>query len=49
MKKFKTVSDAKALARQKLIALHYASIALNQEQLEADAIAKQQAKQNFEY
>jgi len=49
MKKFRTIADAKALARQRLIALHYAEIALNQEQLEADAIAKQQAKQNFEY
>jgi len=49
MKKFKTVADAKALARQRAIALHYASIALNQEQLEADAIAKQQIKQDFDY
>ena len=47
MKKPKAPKDCEALKRQKAIALHYASIALDQEQLEADAIAEQQTKQDF--
>ena len=49
IKNFKTVGDRKLLDRQRLIALHYAQVAIDRDHLESEALARLEEKESHEF